>query len=227
MSLWRMLALVPIVMSCLAGAQQVPERDGAKVPPVLEVPRPKAAPKELPPAEPVDPPARDVADTRSGVSFHLPAGWLLERRDGEMSTFRLDARSAPRTAQLRTVAMLNFNPYPASTFSGAMFYVSLAPGGTKAACAAETTAPPEKKISGATIDDVRFDRGSDEHGRICTEARDVAYTSWRHGACLRFDLVVNTFCGGDVSGVKDITDAELTSVFGRLEGILQTVKIRR
>ena len=218
----RVFTLLAVLLGGFAAAQDVP-----RVPQVVPVPRPKPVPKEAPPAEPDDPPARDVVDARSGVSFHLPAGWLLERRDGEMSTFRLDARSAPRTAQLRTVAMLNFNPFPLSTFSGAMFYVSLARGGTKAACAAETTAAPEKKMPGATIDDVHFDRGRDEHGKICTEARDVAYTSWRRSGCLRFDLVVNTFCGGEVSGVKDITDAELTSVFGRLEGILQTVKIRK
>ncbi len=160
----------------------------------------------------------------AGLTFRLPAGWNMERRDGEVSTFRLDARTVPARGRLRVVANMSWNPFPRSTFSGALFYISVTPHSSPASCAAQTTMAPDKGISGAVIDDVKFSRGKDEHGGICTEARDIAYTAYRRGSCVRFDLAVNTFCGGDVSGAQDITDKQLTAVFGRMEGILQTVK---
>ena len=60
-------------------------------------------------------------------------------------------------------------------------------------------------------------------GRQGTEARDEIYTTLRNNACYRFDLVINTFCGGEVSGVRDITPAELNAVLKRLQSILDTV----
>ena len=39
----------------------------------------------------------------------------------------------------------------------------------------------------------------------------------------RFDAVINTFCGGDVSGVQDITPHELDAVRRRMLNILDSV----
>src|SRR5579863_8365160 len=128
----------------LAGAQEprVP-----KVVPVPPLPPPKARVEPKLPAEPTMPPTQTVEDERTHVVFKLPAGWNLSRTDGELSTFRLDARTAPRSSQVRAAASLNFNPFPLSTFSGAMFYLSVAPKSSAAACAAETTVKPEKPLS--------------------------------------------------------------------------------
>jgi hypothetical protein len=68
-----------------------------------------------------------------------------------------------------------------------------------------------------------FTHGYDEHGTICTESRDEIYTALRNNSCYRFDLVVNTFCGGEVSGIRDISPAELSAVFKRLQSILDSV----
>jgi len=212
-----------VMGAALAGAQvpQVP-----KVVPVPPLPPPKARVAPAPPAEPTSPPAQTVEDERTHVVFQLPAGWNVSRRDGELSTFRLDARTAPRRSELRVAASLNFNPYPLSTFSGALFYLSALPHSSAAACAAETTLKPEKPLPPATVGDVKFSRGRDEHGHICTESRDVAYTAMRGGSCVRFDLAVNSFCGGEVSGAEDLTQDQLGSLFKRLEGILGTVELR-
>ena len=224
---WHLAILMALAGAASAQSTQPPKLT-PRVPQVVPVPVPKA-PITVPEGveDPKSPVARNVEDARAGVSFRLPAGWNMEQKDGELSTFHLDARSAPRRAQLRVVANMSWNPYPRSTFSGALFYLSVIPHSTAVSCAAETTAKPDTKIAPATIDDVRFNRGKDEHGGICTEARDIAYTAFRSGSCVRFDLAVNTFCGGDVSGAQDITDAELTAVFGRMEAILQTVKFVR
>jgi hypothetical protein len=78
---------------------------------------------------------------------------------------------------------------------------------------------PLRQIGGVT-----FTRGYDERGKICTEGRDEIYTALRNDTCYRFDLVINTFCGGEVSGVREISRQELDSVRDRLESILATVR---
>ncbi len=177
-----------------------------------------------PAKEPTNPPARDVRDPLDHLTLHLPAGWNLTRKDGEISTFHLDARTAPPKSKLRLVANLAFNPYPQSTFSGAMFYVSSTPGMSAGDCAAETTTKPFEGLSPGTVDRQTFARGKDEHGQICTEARDVAYTAMRRNACLRFDLAINSFCGGDVSGAEDLTEDQLQAIYTRLMKILESVR---
>lgn len=192
---------------------------------VLPVPVPSLGPS-LPVAAktPATPPEQDVRDQRDGIRFHLPAGWNLARRDGELSSFHLDARSASPKAQVRAVASLAFNPYPHSTFAGALFYLSVAPGLSTDDCEAQTKRAPEHAMSATFIGDQSFARGTEEHGKICTEARDITYVGVRKGKCVRFDLVVNNFCGGDVSAARDLTQTEFGSVYGMLDGVLQTVR---
>ena len=174
-------------------------------------------------AEPTSPAARSFHDAKYGVRVQVPAGWNFTQKDGELSTFHLDARSAGRKAQLRAVATLAFNPYPASTFSGALFYFSVQPQTSEAECATEAsgkTTPKEARVNG-----VIFAYGHDEHGTICVEARDEVYTTRRADSCYRFDLVMNSFCGGEVSGAEDMTQAQMDDIRKRLESILNTVVI--
>ena len=206
------------------GSARAQEKVVPKVVPVPPLPKPGARVAPKPPAEPTWPPPQTVTDARTHVVFHLPAGWDLTRRDGEVSTFRLDARTAPPKSDVRAVASLAFNPFPQSTFSGAMFYLSATPHSSAGSCAAQTKTKPETPMAPAVVGDVKFSRGKDEHGHICTEARDVAYTALRGKSCVRFDLAINSFCGGEVSGAEDLTDAQLGSLFKRLEGILDTVE---
>jgi hypothetical protein len=215
----RLIVLVAVALATSALHAQTPEPK-PQVPKVVPVPplhRGASA------QEPNDPPPQDVTDARDHLSFHLPAAWNLSREDGEISSFHLDARTAPRKSQLRMVASLAFNPYPQSTFEGALFYVSSTPNISAAACAMQTATKPFQVLPPATIDDVKFARGKDEHGKICTEARDVAYTALRHGSCLRFDLAINSFCGGEVSGAQDLSATQLGALYQRLETILVTV----
>ena len=191
-----------------------------------QVPKPVPVPPLHPTApapDPTSPPARDVTDARDHLNFHLPAGWNLTTKDGEISTFHLDARSAPHRAQLRMVANMAFNPYPQSTFEGALFYVSSTPHSSVSACAMQIASKPFSPLPAAKIDGVDFTRGKDEHGTICIEARDVAYTALRGDSCLRFDLAINSFCGGDVSGAQDLTGQQLGALISRLQTILNTV----
>jgi hypothetical protein len=188
------------------------------VPPFLQGKTAKPAP------EPNTPPARPFHDSRYGVSFTIPPAWNLSRKDGDVSTFNLDARNAAHNAQMRAVATISFNPHPYSTFSGALFYYSVAPNVTANQCAAQATAHASHTVSTLQVAGVPFTHGYDEHGGICTESRDEIYTTPHNNACYRFDAVINNFCGGDVSGVKDITDRELDDVRKRMQSILDTVR---
>jgi len=178
-------------------------------------------------------PAHDPAATRTfhdpvyKLSFDYPANWNFSATDHEISTFHLDARSAPASAVMRAVVAMPENPFPTSTFSGAYFYFSVTPRASSSSCMRQA-APPAGGSGTANeavhVAGIPFTRGRDEQKGICTMQRDEIYTAYRHGACYRFDLSINNFCGGDVSGVKDITPKELDQVWGRLEFILNTVR---
>ena len=221
---WMRLGVVAVCLaaSALAArpAQAQDDLNKPHVPKVMPVPPLNGRPVP----DPADPPPQTVEDKRDGIEFHLPAGWNLARKDGEFSTFHLDARSAPRAAQLRTVATIAFNPYPRSTFSGALVYLSVTPHAKPAACEAQATAPPNQPEPVTVIGDRPFKRGHDEHGRMCTEARDEVFTAMRGGACVRFDLAINQYCGSEGNGAHDMTEKEIENIETRMETIVGTVR---
>jgi hypothetical protein len=174
--------------------------------------------------EPTSPAPGSFHDSRYGVSFKTPAGWTITQHDAEVSTFVNDAHPKSTNTHMRAVATIGFNPHPTSTFSGALFYFSVTPHSTDEACQQQASSTASHIVAPREIDGVTFSRGYDEHGKICTEARDEIYTALRKNTCYRFDLVINTFCGGDVSGVREISKDELDAVRQRLENILATVQ---
>jgi hypothetical protein len=200
-------------------------RDGSITQPIAGVaePIPPMLRPQATPPDPTTPPARTFHDSQYGVSFTVPTAWDVTRTDSSVSTFNLDARSAVRATKMRAVATIGFNPHPTSTFSGALFYFSVTPNATPAECSNQATAQAPRKVTIAKIGGIPFNHGYDQHGVICTEARDEIYTAPHDHACYRFDLVINTYCGGDVSGVRDITPDELNSVRNRMQAILDSV----
>ena len=171
-----------------------------------------------------EPAATEFHDRRYGVSFHVPAGWNFERKDGILSNFGTDVRSTRRGLDVRGVAAINFNPYPPTTFAGAMFYYSVLPRADAASCAALATTGHLKPKANVQIAGIPFKHGQDQHGTICTETRDEVFTALRGRACLRFDLVVNTFCS-QTSGAMEITADQLGDVNSRLGNMLQSIHI--
>ena len=170
------------------------------------------------------PAARDVSDPRYKVSFHVPAGWNFEKRDGLISNFGVETRSARARSDVRGVAEINFNPWPPTTFAGATFYYSVIPHSNAASCVAQIRTKGMKALPDAEISGISFGHGRDIHGAVCTESRDEAFTAMRGNACLRFDLVINTFCSV-TSGAMEITPDQLKDVQTRLAGILGSVTI--
>jgi len=173
--------------------------------------------------DPTTPAASSFHDARYAVSFKVPTAWNQTRHDAEISTFAYDVRTAPPSSIMRGLASIAFNPHPTSTFSGALFYFSVVAHSTEDQCRLEASAQAPRTVTTAQVGGTTFTHGYDEHGTICTESRDEIYTSLRGGACYRFDLVVNTFCGGEVSGMREIAPVELNDMFKRLQVILSTV----
>lgn len=175
-------------------------------------------------------PVKTFHDPAYHLSFDYPANWTFTSSDHEISTFHLDARSASPRASVRAVVAMPENPFPASTFSGAYVYFSVTPHASASACARQAAPPPTAshkpagKPTTKTIADVAFAHGHDEVKDICITQRDETYTTRHDSACYRFDLSINNFCGGEVSGVKDITPQELDQVRARLESILATIR---
>jgi hypothetical protein len=167
---------------------------------------------------------RTYHDRNYKVSFDFPASWTFSERDHEISTFRLDARTADKKTQLRAVTALPENPYPASTFTGAYVYLSVTPHSNQEKCAAQAGGANSHRHDMSEIAGLNFAHGHVEQKQICTVERDEIYTTYRKGACYRFDLAMNNFCGGEVSGVKDVTQQELDTVRTRMESIVGTLR---
>jgi hypothetical protein len=173
---------------------------------------------------PAVPAQRSFHDPAYRIAFNYPANWNFTRRDREISTFRLDARSAARTTQMRAVVSMPENPFPESTFSGAYLYFSVTPHLNDAACARQAAPAVQGRRGGESeIAVISFAHGRNEQKAICTIERDEVYTTLRRGTCYRFDLAINTFCG-EASGVRDITPQELDAVRSRLTDILASVR---
>lgn len=195
--------------------------------PCLVAPECAAQKIVVPTAPPPSATTHDFKDGHFGVKFQVPPGWSLNRKDGLVSTFHNDARSAAPNAQVRGIASLDFNPYPYSTLSGAVFYFSVTPHSSDEECAKEAEPPQEIQVASTDVQDIngmRFNHGHDEHGDICVEARDEVYTAYRKGSCYRFDMEINTFCAIS-SGAQEITDHQLQSLNQRMADILSTVTL--
>jgi hypothetical protein len=212
--------LILTVAFCSAAAQK-PAKNTKPVP-VPQAPPSNAAPQSF-------------LDKHYHVSFRVPPGWELNQKDGRISTFHMDARTAPPKAQLRSVALIDFNPFPYSTLAGALFYFSVEPKTTDAECAQQATATPAAGEASSTehpaphkdVQDIAgmpFTHGHTELHGVCIEARDEIYTAWRRHACYRFDLTINTFCP-EGSGAQPISASQIHDINERMTKILSTVEL--
>ncbi len=216
------------------GSQAVPPSTAPTPPELHEHAHPKPVTPRLPrlpvrgltePAEPATPDpaeARPFHDAKYKVSFTVPAGWNFEQKDGLLSNFGVDTPTARRRTDVRGVAAINFNPWPVSTFAGALFYYSVIPRAKAGMCAEQTTTRGVKPLPESQIDGTPFHHGAEHHGKVCTESRDDMFTAMQGKNCVRFDLVVNTFCA-ETSGAQEITPAQLSDVDKRLAALLGSV----
>jgi hypothetical protein len=178
---------------------------------------------QVPTSAPAETKEQNFRDAQFGVRFKVPPGWEITRHDHEVSTFHLDARTAPPNLQMRSVASLDFNPFPQSTLAGAMVYYSVEKHAKATECLQQAAGKIEPTDT-QEIGGMNFVHGHDEHGGVCVEARDEIYTAYRKGACYRFDLELNTFCAVS-SGAAEMTEKQMADIETRMTGILSTVTL--
>ncbi|ADV83346.1 hypothetical protein [Terriglobus saanensis] len=208
-------AVFLLAFSAASHAQQMPSTRPRK----LDIPglTSPAVPGKLTPA------ATEFYDKLYKVGFHIPEGWNFERKDGVLSNFNVDTGTTRRELDVRGVAAINFNPYPPTTFSGATFYYSVLPIAKADSCLVQTGAGRMKPLGSASVGGIDFQHAHDQHGAAgCIESRIDTFAAMRGHACIRFDLVVNTFCG-QTSGSMDITEQQLKDIEIRLANILGSV----
>jgi hypothetical protein len=206
-----------ILLVLLASASQAQQSPSGR-------PRKLDVPGLTSPADPVKltPAATEFYDKFYQVGFHIPQGWNFERKDGILSNFNADAGSTRRGLDVRGIAAINFNPYPPTTFSGATFYYSVLPVAKTGSCLVQTGAPATKSLTSVSVGGVDFQHGHNEHGAGCIESRIDTFDALRGHSCIRFDLVVNTFCAS-TSGSMDISQQQLRDIDTRLANILGSV----
>ena len=178
-------------------------------------------------APPATATTHDFKDGHFGVKFQVPAGWSLNRKDGVVSTFHNDARSASAGGQgarhcepgLQSLSVLDVER------SGVLLQrdAALERRGVREGGRPENV-PVTVSTDVQDIGGMRFTHGHDEHGEICVEARDEVYTAYRKGSCYRFDMEINTFCAIS-SGAQEITERQLQSLNQRMADILSTVTL--
>lgn len=219
------LAAAVLLTGLSAGAQQPGAPGNVQKPVTPKMPSHSLRGFTIPdePQHP-EPAATEFRDSKYQVSFHVPAGWNFERKDGLLSNYGVEIHPGRRT-DVRGVAAINFNPWPPTTFAGATFYYSVLPRANAQVCDAQlSTGKKMKPLPDAEIAGMLFHHAHEQHGTVCTEARDEVFTAKRGQSCLRFDLVVNTFCS-ETSGAMEISPDQLKDVDARLAGILGSVRI--
>lgn len=169
------------------------------------------------------PAKRPFADKKYKLHFEIPAGWDFEKKDGYLSNFSHDSRDTDPNLDVRGVAAINFNPWPPTTFSGALFYYSVKPKSSAADCAAQTSSGNVHAVAPVTIDGISFHHGKDEYGIGCVQSRIDVFTTLRGNACVRFDTVINTYCAAN-SGASEINARQLGDIQARLGRILGSIR---
>jgi hypothetical protein len=177
---------------------------------------------------PTEAPEKDTPkpfhDSKHGVRFMVPPGWILSKKDHEVSTFRLDTPNTTSRNEMRAVASIGFNPFPRSTLSGALVYYSVQKHATDDECQRQATVS-EKTVARPDVQSIggmNFIHDHRETGAMCLESRDDVYVAFHKKACYRFDVVVNFFCS-QVSGADDITLKQMNSIESRASDILSSI----
>jgi hypothetical protein len=170
-----------------------------------------------------------------GLSFNFPRGYQLKAgKEVQVAS----ATSEPLQMNFVhpggvTLAALEMpgNSYPGTDFKSASVNVSVNPGLTSEACAqfafpgpstTTDTASPAK-IEAVKFGAIEFYEVENSGGAMMKPGDAKYYHVFSNGACYEFALAIGTDTDRNV---EEITPVDREQVFGRLEGILATVKFQ-
>jgi hypothetical protein len=170
-----------------------------------------------------------------GLSFNFPRGYQLKAgKEAQVAS----ATSEPLQMNFVhpggvTLAALEMpgNSYPGTDFKSASVNVSVNPGMTSEACAqfafpepsTATDTPSPVKIAAVKIGAIEFHEVENSGGAMMKPGEAKYYHVFSNGACYEFALAIGTDTDRNV---EEITPVDREQVFGRLEGILATVKFQ-
>ena len=247
-----MFAAVIVIGSCSRSSKPVAVQQPIQPTPQASVPAP-AVPVPPPPTPVVAKTGKHRAATLSyvnkeyGLSFNFPRNYQLKTKLETPVEAEVENKTGSGTQVVsRTTEPLqmNFvhsggvalavvempgNSYPGTDFKSAVVNVSVNPGMTAEACAQfalpePTTADVSTPVK---IEPVKFGaiefHEVENSGTMTKQGNAKYYHAFNNGACYEFALGIGTESDGSVEGIAPV-DRQV--VFGKLEKILATVKLR-
>lgn len=239
-----MFAAVIVVASCSRSTQ--PSVAQQPVQPTVPVSTPAATP----PA-PVPPPV--VAKTKKtrraatlsyvnreyGLSFRFPRSYRLqtqlksgndnETQLGSSPTEPLPMNLVDPGGVMLAAVELPSNSYPGTNFKSGVLNVSVNPGMTSDACEQFALPEPgtgtstEAKTNPIKLGAIEFHEVENPEAAVMKQADAKYYHVFGNGACYEFALLLDT---DSDTNVEEITPVDRKAVFGKLEKILASVKLR-
>lgn len=229
-----MFAAVIVIASCSRSNKPV------AVEQTLKPEAPVSAPAITTPAVTTPPPAVAKKKTRRaatlsyvnreyGLSFSFPRNYRLNTQFKSGAEIAAQVNFVQPGGISLAAIELPGNLYPGTDFKSGTVNVSVNPGMTSEACAqfavpepgtgTETAAKTDQVKLGA----IEFHEVQTSDRAMMKEADAKYYHVFGNGACYEFALGVGTDSGHNV---EEITPVDRKEVFGRLERILTTVKLR-
>lgn len=234
-----MFAAVIVIGSCSRSSQPVAVQQP------VQPAAPVSAPAVNPPA-PVPTPVQAKAKTRKhraatlsyvnreyGLSFSFPRDYRLKTGKAVQSPSGLTGPAQmnfvhPGGVMLAALEMPG-NSYPGTDFKSGLVNVSVNPGMTSEACAQFALSEPGtgSEASPAKIEDVKIGAIAfhevENSSAMMKQPDSRYYHAFNSGACYEFALGIGT--DGDIN-VEEKTPVDREQVFGKLEKILATVKLK-
>jgi hypothetical protein len=180
-------------------------------------------------------PTRSYVNRDYGVSFNFPRTYQLKtgkQAESAFAAMNLQPTNLVNPGGVALAAVeLPGNSYPGSDFKSASIHVSVNPVMTSEACNQFAFAEPETGVAPSSTPEIaKVKIGAIEYSKVensmagmMKQADSKYYHAFNDGACYEFALDIGTESDGNVEGVKPV---DRPAVFGKLEKILATVKLR-
>ena len=176
------------------------------------------------------------SDPEFGVSFRFPSGWSFTRvepnRSGSslaIASIEIDGRS--ENAGLRGLVtnetLPGIHSWPKTIFSSVEFGYDARRVASAEACQKLARAGWDQEADSATINDVKYWHGTAQNCGTGTCAEEDMYATYVEagGACLRFDLAMDTCSAPGRDRPRELTAHELELIHLSLKNILSSVRV--
>jgi hypothetical protein len=228
-----MFAVVIVIASCSRSSKpavvEQPLKPEASISaPVATSPVPVATPAPVAAkAKPRRAATLSYTNREYGLSFNFPGNYRLKTQPKSDDAAQMNFVQ-PGGITLAAIELPG-NSYPGTDFKSGTVNVSVNPGMTPEACTqfaypeAMGTETSPLKTEQVKLGAIKFNKVETSDRAMMKEADAKYYHMFGNGACYEFALGVGT---DSDNNVEEITPVDRKEVFGKLEKILTTVKLR-